>query len=200
MKVGRLLLTGLAISVLVLVMAGCAKPPEAEKQAAKAGMDAAMAAGADKYAKGDWEGAKKVWDGAESQMNEKKYKEAKQGYIDAKTAFEKTAQAAAAGKKAVADEATAMVAAIEGGWKNLEDAVQKMGKKMKDQKEAWANDAKAVSEVLAKGKEMIAADAAGAKAKLVEVKGMVEKWENTIKEMAAAPAPKAKEVPKKKKK
>jgi len=104
--------------------------------------------------------------------------------------FEKAAGAAAAGKKAVADEATAMMTAIEGSWKNLEGAVQKMGKKMKDQKDAWANDAKAVSEGLAKGKEMIAADAAGAKAKLVEVKGMVEKWENTIKEMAAAPAPK----------
>jgi len=87
MKVGRLLVAVLAVFALVLVMVGCAKPPEAEKQAAKAGMDAAMTAGADKYAKGEWEGAKKAWDGAESQMNEKKYKEAKQGYEEAKAAF-----------------------------------------------------------------------------------------------------------------
>ena len=63
---------------LTLVFLGCAKPPEAEKQAAKSAMDYAILAGADKYAATDIDAAKKVWDKAESQMNEKKYKEAKQ--------------------------------------------------------------------------------------------------------------------------
>ena len=70
-----LIFVGLA---LLLVLAGCAQPPEAEKQAAKGAMDAAVSGGADKYAVADLDAAKKVWETAESQMNEKKYQEAKQ--------------------------------------------------------------------------------------------------------------------------
>ena len=103
------------VLALALVFIGCAKPPEAEQKAAKAAMDAAVSAGADKYAAADLDAAKKVWDAAEAQVKDKKYKEAKQGYVDAKAAFEKAAGAVAAGKKAVTDEATAAVAAVEEG-------------------------------------------------------------------------------------
>jgi hypothetical protein len=66
-----------------------------------------------------------------------------------------------------------------------------MGKKLKD-KEAWTADAKAISEGLGKAKEMIATNPSQAKDKLDDLKIMVMKWENTLKEMAAAPAkPKA---------
>ncbi len=99
--------------VLVLAIVGCAKPPEAEKSAAKAALDGAMSAGVDKYAAGDFEAAKKLWDTAEGKMNEKEYKEAKQLYINAKAAFEKAAGTAEAGKKALTDEANAAVAGLE---------------------------------------------------------------------------------------
>ena len=187
---------------LVLMVVGCSKPPEAEQKAAKSAMDAAMSAGADKYAAADFGAAKKKWDGAEAQMKDKKYKEAKEAYVEVKAAFEKAAKGVEAGKKAVADEVNTAMAAVEEAWKSVEGSAKKVEKKMKDQKDAWAADAKAISEGLAKTKEMVASDAAGAKAKLGEVKAMVEKWGNTIKEMAAAPAkpePAKKETQEKKK-
>ncbi len=135
MKNGRLFGLIFVVFALLLVLAGCAKPPEAEKQAAKGAMDAAVSAGADKYAVADLGAAKKVWDTAESQMNEKKYKEAKQNYIEAKAAFEKAGGAVQAGKKAASDQASAALASIEEAWKKLEATAQKMAKQMKDKKE-----------------------------------------------------------------
>ena len=178
----------LMVIALALVFIGCAKPPEAEQKAAKAAMDAAVSAGADKYAAADLDAAKKVWDAAEAQVKDKKYKEAKQGYVDAKAAFEKAAVAAAAGKKAVADEANAAIAALEESWKGIEAAAKKAAKKMKDQKGVWEADAKAFVEGLKAGKEMIAADPLGAKAKVAELKAVIEKWDATFKEKLAAPA------------
>ena len=175
------------VLALVLVFIGCSKPPEAEQKAAQTAMDAAVAAGADKYAAADLGAAKKVWEAAEAQVKEKKYKEAKQGYVDAKAGFEKAAGAVAAGKKAVADEANAALAAVEAAWKGTEEAAKKVEKKLKDKKEAWTADAKAFGENLKAAKEMIAADAVAAKAKVGELKGVIEKWEAAFKELAAAP-------------
>jgi len=189
MKHVRLSVSLLVVLALTLVFMGCAKPPEAEKQAAKAAMDAAISAGADKYASDSLDAAKKIWDTAESQMKEKKYEDAKKSYIDATIAFKKAAMDA--GKKAAAEQANAALATVEESWKNVEATAKKMGKKLKD-KEAWTADAKAISEGLGKAKEMIAANPFQAKTKLDELKTMVDKWENTFKEMATAPAkPKA---------
>jgi hypothetical protein len=164
---------------------GCTKPPEAEKQAAKAAMDAAISAGADKYAPSWIDTAKGRWDTAESQMKEKKYEEAKKSYIDAKVTFERAAMEAR--KNAPVDQANATLATVEESWKNVEATAKKMGKKLKV-KEAWNANAKAINEGLGKAKEMIATNPSQAKAKLDELKTMVDKWENTFKEMAAAPA------------
>ena len=172
---------------LVFLFVGCSKPPEVEQKAAKAAMDAAMSAGADKYAAADLDAAKKKWDEAESQVKDKKYKEAKQTYIDAKAAFEKAAAGVEAGKKAVVDQVNANLATLEDAWKNLEATAQKMERKMKD-KDAWTNDTKAISEGLGKAKEMAASDPEGAKAKMDEVKGLVDKWDKAFTEMAAVPA------------
>lgn len=173
---------------LALVVIGCAKPPEAEKSAAKAAMDAAVSAGADKYAAADLDAAKKLWDTAETKMTEKEYKEAKQVYIDAKAAFEKAAGAAEAGKKTLTDEANAAVAGLEEGWANLEGASQKVAKKMKDKKDMWDADVKAFAEGLKTTKDMIATDPSGAKTKGDELKAIIDKWDATFKELAAAPA------------
>ena len=81
----------MVVVALAFVFVGCAKPPDAEKSAAKVAMDAAVTAGADKYAAADFESAKGRWDSAESQMGNKDYKEAKQSYIDAKSTFEMAA-------------------------------------------------------------------------------------------------------------
>ena len=188
MKIGRVLGWSFGVLALLLVLGGCAQPPEAERQAAKGAMDAAVSGGADKYAVADLDAAKKVWETAESQMDEKKYKEAKQSYIEAKAAFEKAGGAVEAGKKAASDQASAVLASIEAAWKKLEAKTKTLAKQMKNKKGAWVADSQAFRKGLAKAKEMIAADPAGAKPKLDELKAMVDKWDNILKKMAAAPA------------
>ena len=188
MKRSKYLVSLMVVLSLAFVFTGCAKPPDAEKSAAQAAMGAAVSVGADKYAAADFGAAKTLWDTAESQMNDKKYKEAKQGYIDAKAAFEKAAGGVEAGKKAMTDEANAAVASLEDGWKNLEAIAKKVEKKMKDKKDAWDADTKAFAEGLKTTKDMIAADPAGVKAKAGELKTIIDKWDATFKELAAAPA------------
>jgi len=205
MKYVKLSVSVGVVLALIMVLAGCATPPEAEKEAAKKAMDAAISAGADKYAAVDLDAAKKIWDTAESQVKEKKYKEAKQSYIDAKAAFEKAGAGVEAGKKAMADQANVALTALEGAWKNLEAKARKMKKWVKDKKDAWTTDEKAIRDELGKAKEMVATAPAEAKAKLDELKPMVEKWENAFKEMTASlakqkPTPKPKPTPPKKKK
>jgi hypothetical protein len=185
MKQLRLSVPLCIVLALTLAFMGCSKPPEAEKQAAKSAMDAAISAGADKYAADKLDAAKKIWDTAESQLKEKKNEEAKKSYIDAKTAFENAAMEA--GKKAAADQASDALATLEKSWKNVEATAKKMGKNLKD-KEAWMADTKAIREGLGNAKEMIATNPSQAKAKLGELKSVVDKWEKTFKEMVSAPA------------
>ena len=194
------------ILVLTLVFIGCAKPPEAEKSAAKASMDTAVSSGADKYAAGDLDAAKKIWDAAEAQMKEKKYKEAKQDYLAAKTAFDKAAGAVEGGKKVAAAEANAAVASLEEDWKNLKTAAKNLAKKMKDKKtrNAWAADSKAFTNGLKAIKDKIANDPASAKDNVGKLKSIIEKWDTAFKKLAATPskhkAIKKKPKPTKKKK
>jgi len=192
MRMIKLLVIVLMVFALGMGLVGCAKPPEAEREAAKKAMDAAITGGAEKYASSDLEAARKLWDTAESQMKEKKYKEAKQSYMDAKAAFEKAAAAVAAGKKAVADQANATLKGLEAKWEKLLVTAKKMEKKLKDKKQAWTADAKAINEGLEKTKEVIVSAPAEAKAKLDELKTIIDKWDATFKEMAASPSkPKA---------
>ena len=192
MRMIKLSLFVLVVFGLGMVLAGCSKPPEAEKEAAQKAMDAAISVGADQYASADLEAARKVWDTAESQMKEKKYKEAKQSYIDAKAAFEKAAAAVEAGKKAVTDQANAALKTLEEEWKKLRITADKMEKKLKAKKQAWTADAKAIREGLAKSKEVIASAPAEAKAKLDGLKTMIDRWETILREIAKSPSkPKA---------
>ena len=175
------------VALALVSFMACSKPPEAEKEAAKKAMDAAIAAGADQYAPTDLEPAKKLWDTAETQMKEKKYKEAKQSYIDAKAAFEKAAAAVEKGKKVAVDQANAALKAFEEEWRKLNGLAKKTEKKLKEKKNAWMTDARTMNEGLAKAKEMIATAPIEAKAKLGELQALVDKWEATFKEMAATP-------------
>lgn len=173
------------IFALALVFIGCAKPPEAEKSAAKAAMEAAVAAGADQYAAADFDAAKNLLANSEASMTAKKYKEAQQGYVNAKAAFDKAAGAVEAGKKAMTDKVTADVAALEESWKSLAATAKTLKKKMKDKKDAWAADIKAFEEGLKAAKDMIATDPAGANKKASEMKSLLDKWDATFKELVA---------------
>ena len=193
MRMFKLSLFVLVAFALGMVWSACSKPPEAEKEVARKAMDAAISAGADQYASADLKAAKEVWDNAESQMTERKYKEAKQSYLDAKAAFEKAAAAVEAEKKVVADQANAALKALEDKWKKLRVTAHKMEKQLKGKKQAWTADAKAISEGLAKSKEMIASAPSEAKAKLDELGTMIDRWGTTFREMAKSSSkPKAK--------
>lgn len=183
----KLLVLVFVVLALGMSFAACSKPPEAEREAAKKAMDAAVSAGADQYAQNDLEPAKKLWDTAETQMKEKKYKEAKQSYINSKAAFEKAAAAVEKGKKAAVDQANAALKAFEEEWKKLNALAKKVGKKLKEKKNAWETDAKTINEGLAKAKETVATAPAEAKAKLGDLQALADKWEATFKEMAATP-------------
>jgi hypothetical protein len=180
------------VLALALVFIGCGTPPEAEKTAAKTAMDQASAANAGKYAAADFDAAMKIWTASEAQMNDKKYEEAQKGYVAAKAAFEKATVAAAAGKKAMTDEANATVAGLEEGWKKLEADAKKLEKKLKEQKEAWEADAKSFADSLKAAKDSIPADPGGVKKKAAELKATIDKWEASFKELATAPAKKGK--------
>ena len=199
MKKVRVSLFVFVIVILAMSWTGCSKPPEAEKEAAKKAMEDAISAGADKYAPTETEAAKKTWETAELQMNEKKYKEAKQGYIDAKAAFEKAVGAIEAGKKAVADQANETLKALEMTWRKLGTTAKKMEKKLKEKKKVWAADAKTIEEGFTKAKEIIAQAPAEAKAKLEELKALIGKWENTFKEMVKTKSKTKSQTTKKKK-
>jgi hypothetical protein len=170
---------------------------KAEKEAAKKAMDAALSAGADHYASVDLDTARRAWDTGESQIKEQKYREAKESYIGAKAAFEKAGAAVEAGKKAAADQAKTALKTLEAEWEKLRATAKKMEKKLKDKKQAWTADAKSIKEGLEKSKKMIASAPAEAKAKLDALKTMIDRWENSFKEMAKSPS-KAKNTKKKK--
>jgi len=179
----------LLMTVLMLTMLciGCARPPKAEKAAAKTAMDAALSAGADKYAAADFAAARELWDASEAQVNEKKYDEAKKCYIEARAAFEKAAGGVEAGKKAMTAEAEAAVARLEEGWMKLEAVAKKIEKKL-EKKNLWEIDSKTFAEGLKAAKDMITADPAGAKAKADTLKPFLDSYGAVFEQMAAAPA------------
>ena len=189
MKNIKCLVSLMIVLALALVFTGCGKAPEAEQKAAQAAMDVAIEAGADKYAAPAMDAAMKLWETAEAQVKDRKYDEAKKTYADAKAAFEKAPSGIEEGKKIVGAEAVAAVKALEASWKDLRASAKKVEKKMKDQKEDWESDIKTFEEDLKAGKDVIVTDPAVTKETVDELKTIIEKWDATFKELAAAPAP-----------
>jgi DNA primase large subunit len=190
MKNSKLFMAVIMILALAGMFIGCAKPPEAEKAAAKAAMDTAASAEAPRYASADFAAAMKIWDASEAQMKEKKYGEAKQGYIDAKAAFEKALGAVAAGKKAVVgevnpDELKAAVASLEEDWRNLHTLARKVEAKL-EKKKLWEIDAKTLGERLQAAKDMLATDPVSAKLKIDALRPSIDSYTKHFKQLEAA--------------
>jgi hypothetical protein len=190
MKIARLLIMLLILTVVGAFL-GCAKPPEAEKAAAFAAKDAAVSAEAPRYASEDYSAAVKLWDAAEAQVKEKKYQEAKQGYLDAKAAFEKAAGAVAAGKKALtgevsSDELKAVVTRLEEDWQKLQALARKVETKL-EKKKLWENDAKTFVERLQAAKDMLATDPISAKIKIDALRPFIDSYTKIFRQIEAAP-------------
>src|SRR5437762_2841432 len=96
-----------------------ASPPEAEKKAADAAASAATAAGADKYAPGEFSAMTAAMRKAETEMSAKAYKEAKISYESAKVLAEQAVKAAESGKTAARAAAEKQIAEVQGRWKDL---------------------------------------------------------------------------------
>jgi len=187
MKKLRFSVVPLFIFMLALIFIGCAKPPEAEKSAAQSALSAATAAGAEKYAAVPMEAGKMLWGEAEKQLQAEEFDAAKVGYLAAKTAFDKATKAAGVAKKALTDEVTKTIAGLEEQWMAVQAAALAIEKKMAAQKEAWDADVLLFTQELQATKGMIAANAEGAKAKTVELKAMIDKWDTTVKELEKVP-------------
>lgn len=166
--------------VLALAIAGCAKPPVAEKDAAQAARNTAITAQAEVYAMNAMNEAKKVWDDAEAKMQNKAYQEAQAGYVAAKAAFEKAAGEVEAGKNAIVTENKALLGSLEKSWSDLGRAASKKIKKLSaDMKNGWETDSKQIQEVIKKAKEN--ANPAEVKGALAEAKTLAEKWLGNFK-------------------
>lgn len=175
------------ILALALIFVGCTNPPEAERSAAKAAMDTAVASGADKYATRIMDAAKKIWGAAETEMRAKKYDQAKQNYVTAKVVFDIAAGNAQEGKKIAAAEANSAITGLEEGWKNLNITARNYEKMMKDDqmKDEWAADTRAFTEGLKAHKDKVVDDPVSAMANVSELKYIIEKWDIAFKKLAA---------------
>jgi hypothetical protein len=169
--------------VLTMLFTACASPPEAERHAALTAMNASHTAGADKYVPADFDAARKLLDTAEAQLALKKYREAKQGYIDARIAFEKAADNVDAVRKAMTSQAAAAVAALEKRWK----ALQVIAHKAQGKTALWEVDSKSFLEELKTAREMVAVDPAGAMAKADKLKGFCDTYGEYFSKLAANP-------------
>jgi hypothetical protein len=187
MKRSMFFVSAMMTVIVALVVIGCSQPPEAEKAAARTAMDDAASAEAPRYASADYAAAEKLWNTSEAQVKEKKYSEAKQGYIDAKAAFEKAAGAVSAGKKAAAgevntDELKTAVARLEEDWIKLQALAKKVEAKLQ-KKKLWENDAKTFTEGLTAAKDMIATDPVSAKLKIDSLRPFIDSYTKLFKQI-----------------
>ncbi len=109
------------LSLLILVMAGCAKPPQVDIDAAKGAIDSAVAAEAKDYAGPSLQAANDSWAALQTELQAQEskfalfrsYKKAKEMAATTKAAGEKATADANAQKAKVKDECTAMMATAQ---------------------------------------------------------------------------------------
>jgi len=176
----------LPMIILFLFVAGCAKPPTEELNAAKAAIDGAISAGADKFAAED---AKKLNDdlqAANKQIEAKEYKKAKEMLVKLKA------------------DAEALKAAIP----EKKEKAKQNALSAQDEAKKAVDEAKALLEKAPKGKgtkadiEAMKADLKGLDDSLQEIKSLIDgenytgaiEKANSIKEKAGAVSNQIKEA------
>ena len=100
---------------LALGIAGCAKPPTEELNAAQAALDAAKKAEADVYAPETYRQAKNALDGANAKVEQKDYEGAKASAIQARDLAGQATSQAETGKRQTRDEAQALINRVASG-------------------------------------------------------------------------------------
>ncbi len=179
-----------AVVAVALFTFGCASAPEAEKKAAEEAVSAAKAAGAERYAAGEFAAATDSLRQAESHLGAKRYNEAKTAYTKARDLAEGAVKAAEARKAGMRSEVEQRLATMEARWQELEAKVKATAKKLKlEQKQTWEADAKGVEAAFQSAKGGAANDPNAANEKLVTIGAIVEKWEAELKPQASPSKP-----------
>jgi hypothetical protein len=186
---------GMAVLVMALVMVvACGKPPQAEIDAAKAALEAARAAAADKWAETDYQTAESSLSNAEAEVDAqaqkwfKNYDKAKELMETAKADAERAAAAAVANKETAKNEATAAIAdattALEEAKTALAGAPK--GKDTKADLELFKQDLEGLAATLTEAQAaMDGEDYYGAKDKASSVKEKATSISDQIAQAAA---------------
>ena len=122
-KATRYLLLLMLVGV-VAMLCSCAQPPTQEMDAAKAAIDKAISAGADKYATAELEAAKSALSQAEEKVTAKDYEAAKTLAIEAADKAAAAEAAIAAGKEKVKAEVDAMMPEAQKAFAALQKQVK----------------------------------------------------------------------------
>ncbi len=141
-----------AFALVLLLAAGCSEPPQKELDQAQGALDAAKAAGADKYAPDEYSAATSSLQKAHDAVEQRDYRQALSYAIDARERAQDAARASADGKaqargaaeKALSD-ATHVVDDLATRLK-APDVARLPAKELRGPREALANGRKSLQE------------------------------------------------------
>ena len=186
---------GMAVLVMALVtVVACGKPPQQEIDAAKAALDAAKSAQADKWASTDYQTAESSLSAAQLEVDAqaqkwfKNYDKAKELMNTAKADAEKAATAAVANKETAKNEATTAIAdattALEAANTALAGAPK--GKDTKADLELFKQDLEGLAATLTEAQTAMGTeDYMGAKDKANSIKEKATSISDQIAQAAA---------------
>ena len=112
------------IALLLLFAAGCSEPPQKEIDQAQGALDAARAAGADKYAVEEYTAASGALQKAHEAVGQRDYRQALSYAIDARERAQDAARAAADGKARARGAAQAQLADFAARVQQLETRIK----------------------------------------------------------------------------
>ena len=108
------------IALLLLLAAGCSEPPQKEIDQAQGAVDAARAAGADKYATDEYTAATTALQKAHDAVNQRDYRQALSYALDARERAQDAARLAADGRARARNTAEARISDINALVQQLE--------------------------------------------------------------------------------
>ena len=111
------------IGLLLLFAAGCSAPPQNEIDQAQGTIDAARAAGADKYAPDEYSAATASLQKAHDAVNQRDYRQALSYAIDARERGQDAARAAADGKARARGRVEALVSQLSARSQQLDGRI-----------------------------------------------------------------------------
>jgi hypothetical protein len=113
-----------SLTIAVLLLAGCAEPPNREMDQAQGAIEAARAAGADQYAVDEYSAATTALERARVAVDARDYRLALNHALDARERAKAAAKEAATGKASVRSEAERQLAAAAAALRSAGDRLK----------------------------------------------------------------------------